>query len=153
MVCISTRFGEKYTQVHTSMNQYRQIIENSSVSYYASSGIPIIPHDLDFHGIHQVYTRYMTMHVLRLGYILGHWPWRLLFSWRVTWKSDCFHFQEAWSSSINLLILELLSLLSLQGRWPGERRAASLSAFCDWIGEFLKWHPWQMAATWVLIEI
>ncbi len=30
--------------------------------------------------------------------ILGHWPWRLLFSWGVTWKSDCSHFQEAQTS-------------------------------------------------------
>jgi hypothetical protein len=27
--------------------------------------------------------------------ILGHWPWRLPFSWRVTWNSDYSQFQEA----------------------------------------------------------
>ena len=37
---------------------------------------------------------------------------------------------------MNLVILDLLSLLSLQGRWAGARRAASLSAFRDSIGEF-----------------
>ncbi len=62
--------------------------------------------------------------------ILSHWPWRqwLPFSWRVTWKSDCSHFQEAQTS-----------LLSLQGRLAGARRAASLSIFCNqnhWIRGF-----------------
>ncbi len=68
--------------------------------------------------------------------ILGHWPWRLPFSWRFTWKSDRCHFQEAPTSSVNLVILDLLSLLSLQGRWDGARVVAFLSTFCNGIGEF-----------------
>ncbi len=35
--------------------------------------------------------------------ILGPWPWRLPFSWRVTWKSDCCYFQEARRSSKSCL--------------------------------------------------
>ncbi len=71
--------------------------------------------------------------------ILGYWPWRLPFSWRVTWKSDCSHFQGSRTSfynSVNPVIQGLLSLLSLQGRWVGARREAFLTAFRDWIGEF-----------------
>ncbi len=73
--------------------------------------------------------------------ILGHWPWRLPFSWRVTWKSDSSHFQEARTSSVNLVILDLLSLLSLQGRRAAARRAAFLSAIRDGIGRDFKNAP------------
>jgi hypothetical protein len=66
-----------------------------------------------------------------LAQILGHWPWRLPFSWWVTWKSDsgCSHFQQARTSAVNLVILDFLSLLSLQGRWAGALRAAFLCTF------------------------
>ncbi len=42
---------------------------------------------------------------------LGHWSWRLPFSWRVTWKSDCSHLQEAQTSvsSLNLVLQATIS--------------------------------------------
>jgi hypothetical protein len=65
--------------------------------------------------------------------ILGHWPWRLPFSWRVTWKSNCCHFQEARTSSVNPVNLVILDLLSLLSRWVGARRTAFLrTTRCDW---------------------
>ncbi len=76
--------------------------------------------------------------------VLGHWQWRLLFSWRVTWKND---FSESLPRGANQRLdselskssntsWDVLSLLSLQGRWAGVRRAASLSAFRDSIEGF-----------------
>ncbi len=67
---------------------------------------------------------------------------QLLLRFSATDHGDC-HFREELLEKAAVLTLkrrkqalDLLSLLSLQGRWAGALRAASLSAFCDWIGEF-----------------
>ncbi len=67
--------------------------------------------------------------------ILGHWPWRLPFSWRVIWKSDCCQFQEARRTQ------GFLRSLSLHGRRAGERRAAFLCTFLRWDWGVLKMAP------------
>ncbi len=97
--------------------------------------------------------------------ILGNWPWRLPFS--VTDHGDC-HFRDespekvivltsnrhsrasAWGKSGNLEFLKNLRFPSRRARLVHE--AARLT-FCNWIGRFLKWHQWQMAATRISIEI
>jgi hypothetical protein len=85
--------------------------------------------------------------------ILTHQPPRRPFSWRVTWKSDCSHFQEAHCLEFLSNCLEFLSnslefLSATVGRRPARGIAERISRLdC---GEFLKLHQWQITANWVL---
>jgi hypothetical protein len=68
--------------------------------------------------------------------VLTHRPQRRPFSWRVTWKSDCSHLQEARYKLVSCTTSLVVQDTEIQGRWAGARCAAWRHAFRNWVGEF-----------------
>ena len=68
--------------------------------------------------------------------ILTHQPHRSPFSRRVTWKSDCSHFQEACYKLVSCTTSLYYKICWVSGWWAGARGAACRHAFRVWVGEF-----------------